>query len=214
MRHFRIEGLFYPETTLNRDALENLITPLPSSDDTKPSISGRPVPGYEAKIVDDEGNLVPTGKVGHLMIRGLSLTSRYWNMPETSAAAIKDGWYLTGDSYAQNADGTFTCSGRSDDMLKVGGIWVSPVEIESRLISHNAVLEAAVVGRSDDDELVKAEAFVILDTGHAASEELADELKAFCKSGLARFKYPRWLHFVEELPKTATGKIQRFKLRG
>jgi acyl-coenzyme A synthetase/AMP-(fatty) acid ligase len=98
-------------------------------------------------------------------------------------------------------------------MLKVGGIWVSPVEIESRLIAHDAVLEAAVVGRADDDELIKAEAFVILDTGHTPTEELADELKAFCKTGLARFKYPHWLHFVDELPKTATGKIQRFKLR-
>ena len=182
--------------------------------DAKPGVSGRPVPGYEAKIVDDEGNPVATGQIGHLMVRGPSVTSRYWNLPEVSTAAITDGWIRTGDSYACDADGYYICSGRSDDMLKVGGIWVSPVEIESRLIAHDAVLEVAVVGRADDDELIRAEAFVILDTGHAPSEALADELKAFCKSGLARYKYPRWLHFVDDLPKTATGKIQRFRLRG
>ncbi|MBT5571485.1 MAG: benzoate-CoA ligase family protein [Alphaproteobacteria bacterium] len=181
--------------------------------DAKTGVSGKPVPGCEARILDDEEQPVATGEVGHLLIRSQSLTSRYWNLPERTAAVLQDGWIRTGDSYYQDEDGYFICCGRSDDMLKVGGIWVSPVEIESRLIAHDAVLEAAVVGRADDDELIKAEAFVILNSGHTPTEELADELTAFCKTGLARFKYPRWLHFVDELPKTATGKIQRFKLR-
>lgn len=182
--------------------------------DAKPSTSGRLVPGYEARIVDDGGAPVPDGEIGHLMIRGQSVTSRYWNQPERTAAAFDGDWIRTGDSYSADADGTFTCHGRSDDMLKVGGIWVSPVEIESRLIAHDAVLEAAVVGRADDDELVKPEAWVILKNGYTASDTLAEELKAFCQDGLARYKYPRWVNFAEDLPKTATGKIQRFRLRG
>jgi benzoate-CoA ligase family protein len=183
-------------------------------DDVRTGVSGKTVPGCEAKIIDDEGRPVAVGEIGNLLIRSQSLTSRYWNQPKRTASVMEDDWMRTGDSYYQDEDGYYICCGRSDDMLKVGGIWVSPVEIESRLITHDAVLEAAVVGRADDDELIKAEAFVVLGSGHKQSEVLADELKAFCKSGLARFKYPHWLHFVDELPKTATGKIQRFKLRG
>ena len=182
--------------------------------DAKPGTSGKLVPGYEARIVDDEGAPVASGEIGHLMIRGNSVTSRYWNQPERTAAAFDGAWIRTGDSYSVDADGYFTCHGRSDDMLKVGGIWVSPVEIEARLVAHDAVLEAAVVGRADDDELVKPEAWVILADGVSASDTLAEELKAFCQEGLARYKYPRWVHFTDDLPKTATGKIQRFKLRG
>ncbi|MEK9708095.1 MAG: AMP-binding protein, partial [Alphaproteobacteria bacterium] len=183
-------------------------------DDAKPGVSGRLVPGYAARIVDDDGNDVAPGETGNLMIRGDSVTSRYWNQPERTADAIRDGWIRTGDSYFQDGDGCYVCCGRSDDMLKVGGIWVSPVEIEARLIAHYQVLEAAVVGRADDDDLVKPEAHVILKDGVAASEALGEELKAFCQAGLARYKYPRWVHFVDDLPKTATGKIQRFRLRG
>jgi benzoate-CoA ligase family protein len=185
-----------------------------SPDDAKAGTSGKLVPGYEARIVDDDDQPVATGEIGNLMIRGGSVTSRYWNQPERTAAAITDGWIRTGDSYYQDEDGYFTCCGRSDDMLKVGGIWVSPLEIEARLVSHDAVLEAAVIGRPDDEELIKPEAFIILKNGDDASDELAEALKTFCQAELARYKYPRWVHFVDELPKTATGKIQRFKLRG
>lgn len=122
-------------------------------------------------------------------------------------------WINTGDTYQRDDEGYYVYCGRSDDMLKVGGIWCSPVEIESRLIEHPNVLEAAVVGREDDDQLVKPEAHVILNDPNDASDTLADALLEHCKTGLARYKYPRWLHFVDELPKTATGKIQRFKLR-
>lgn len=184
-----------------------------SPTDTKTGASGKVIPGCEAKIIDDEGQAVATGETGHLLIRSESLTSRYWNLPERTAAVLQDGWIRTGDSYYQDDDGYFICCGRSDDMLKVGGIWVSPVEIESCLTAHHAVLEAAVVGRADDDQLIKAEAFIILDTGYMAAEALAEELQAFCKAGLARYKYPRWINFVDALPKTATGKIQRFMLR-
>ena len=182
--------------------------------DAKAGVSGRLVPGYEARIVDDADNPVPAGEIGNLMIKGNSITSRYWNQPERTAAAITDGWIRTGDSYSVDEDGHFTCQGRSDDMLKVGGIWVSPVEIEARLVAHDAVLEAAIIARADDDELIKPEAFVILKDPGDASDSLAEDLKIFCQQELARYKYPRWVNFVDELPKTATGKIQRFKLRG
>jgi benzoate-CoA ligase family protein len=179
----------------------------------KPGTSGRLVPGYEAKIVDDDDKPVPPGEIGNLMIRGGSVISRYWEQPERTAHALVEGWIRTGDSYYQDADGYFVCCGRSDDMLKVGGIWVSPVEIEAQLVAHDKVLEAAIVGRPDDDEMIKPEAFVILKDAGDASDALAAELRDHCRSNLAPYKYPRWFNFVEELPKTATGKIQRFKLR-
>ena len=185
-----------------------------SLDAHKPGTSGRLVPGYEARIVDDDDNPVAAGEIGNLMIRGASVISRYWEMPERTAQALVEGWIRTGDSYYQDADGYFVCCGRSDDMLKVGGIWVSPVEIEAQLVAHDAVLEAAIVGRPDDDEMIKPEAYVILKDPNGASDALADELRNHCRRNLAPYKYPRWFNFVEELPKTATGKIQRFKLRG
>jgi benzoate-CoA ligase family protein len=184
-----------------------------SLDNHKAGSSGRLVPGYEARIVDDDDNPVATGEIGNLMIRGGSIISRYWEAPERTAQALVDGWIRTGDSYYQDEDGYFVCCGRSDDMLKVGGIWVSPVEIEAQLVAHDKVLEAAIVGRPDDDEMIKPEAFVILKDAGDASDALADELREHCKAGLAPYKYPRWFNFVEDLPKTATGKIQRFKLR-
>jgi benzoate-CoA ligase family protein len=179
----------------------------------KPGASGALVPGYEARILDDDDNPVATGEVGNLLIRGDSIISRYWEQPERTAQTLVDGWIRTGDSYYRDDDGFFVCCGRSDDMLKVGGIWVSPVEIEAQLVAHDKVLEAAIVGRPDEDEMIKPEAFVILNDPADASDALADELREHCKAGLAPYKYPRWLNFVDELPKTATGKIQRFKLR-
>ncbi len=185
-----------------------------SLDHHKPGASGKLVPGYEARIVDDDDSPVTPGDIGNLMIRGGSVISRYWELPERTAQALVEGWIRTGDSYYQDEDGYFVCCGRSDDMLKVGGIWVSPVEIEAQLVAHDAVLEAAIVGRPDDDEMIKPEAYVILKDPSDASNALADTLRDHCRNNLAPYKYPRWFNFVEELPKTATGKIQRFKLRG
>ena len=180
----------------------------------KPGTSGTPVPGYEARLVDDEGRDVAPGETGNLLIRGQSLIAEYWGQPERTAAAFDGAWLRTGDTYTVDEAGRYVCCGRSDDMLKVGGIWVSPVEIEARLIAHEAVLEAAVVGRADDDGLLKPEAWIVLAEGHAASERLGETLVAHCKAALARYKYPRWLRYVDSLPKTATGKVQRYKLRG
>ena len=186
-----------------------------SAEDYHPGSSGRVVPGYEARIVDEEGEPVPTGETGRLFIRGDSTATHYWNNAErTAATMVEEGWLNTGDTYLQDTDGYYVYCGRSDDMLKVGGIWCSPVEIEGRLIEHQRVLEAAVVGRADADELIKPEAFVVLKDAGDASDGLADELLEHCKSGLARYKYPRWINFVEDLPKTATGKVQRYMLRG
>ncbi len=184
-----------------------------SPERARPGSSGRLVPGYEARIAGDDGVPVADGEIGHLWARGQSVMSRYWKQPERTEAVLVDGWIRTGDSYVRDPDGYFTSCGRSDDMLKVGGIWVSPIEIEGRLIAHESVLEAAVIGRPDSEGLIKPEAFVILRDAARASEALAEELKAFCKDGLARYKYPRWIRFVDSLPRTATGKIQRFKLR-
>ena len=179
-----------------------------------PGTSGTPVPGYEVRLVDDDGRDVAPGETGNLLIRGRSLIAAYWADPARTAAAFDGAWMRTGDTYYVDEAGCYVCCGRSDDMLKVGGIWVSPVEIEARLIAHPAVMEAAVVGRADDDGLIKPEAWIVLAAGHAASEELGAMLVAHCKEALARYKYPRWLRYVDALPRTATGKIQRYKLRG
>ena len=181
--------------------------------DIKPGTSGRIVPGYQAKIVDEAGAPVANGDSGRLLIQGNSTAGYYWNNPEKTAATMIDGWLDTGDTYILDDDGYFHYCGRNDDMLKVGGIWCSPFEIEAKLIEHPKVLEAAVVGRADDAELIKPEAFVVLNNPEDAGEITEGELLEHCKSGLARYKYPRWFNFVTELPKTATGKIQRFKLR-
>ena len=182
--------------------------------DHRPGTSGKPVPGYRVKILNDEGKPVPPGETGRLLVQGDSTSSRYWNNPQKTAETMADGWLNTGDTYFEDSDGYFVYCGRSDDMLKVGGIWCSPVEIENRLIEHPKVLEAAVVGRPDNDELIKPEAFVVLNQAGDASTVLADDLLRHCQERLARYKYPRWVNFVDELPKTATGKIQRFRLRG
>ena len=182
--------------------------------DHRSGTSGKPVPGYRVKILNDEGKPVPPGEAGRLLVQGDSTSSRYWNNPQKTAETMADGWLNTGDTYFEDSDGYFVYCGRSDDMLKVGGIWCSPVEIENRLIEHPKVLEAAVVGRPDTDELIKPEAFVVLNQAGDASTVLADDLLRHCQERLARYKYPRWVNFVDELPKTATGKIQRFRLRG
>jgi benzoate-CoA ligase family protein len=179
----------------------------------RPGSTGKLVPGYEALITDESGHTVPQGEIGNLLIRGDSIAAYYWNKHEKTKDTINGHWIHTGDKYYQDADGYYWYGGRSDDMLKVSGQWVSPVEVEAALISHPAVLECAVVGDTDADKLIKPRAYVVLNAGYEASPALADELKAFVKERLASFKYPRWIDFVAELPKTATGKIQRFKLR-
>jgi len=179
----------------------------------RPGSSGLPVPGYEAIIVDDEGRPLPTGEVGNLRVKGDSIMAGYWNQHEKTKDTLHGHFIQTGDKYYCDADGFFWYCGRADDMLKVGGIWVSPVEVENTLIGHGAVLEVAVVGCEDADKLVKAKAFVVLKDGCDASPALETELQAFVKDKIAPYKYPRWIEFVGELPKTATGKIQRFKLR-
>ncbi|RME43974.1 MAG: benzoate-CoA ligase family protein [Chloroflexi bacterium] len=182
--------------------------------DIRPGSSGKPFEGYELKIVDDDGNEVPRGEIGNLLVKGETAALFYLHQYEKSQKTFLGEWLFTGDKYYIDEDGYYWHAGRSDDMLKVGGIWVSPVEVESTLISHPAVLECAVVGQVDESNLVKPKAFVVLNEGYAASEEMAGELIEYCRQNMAGYKRPRWIEFVDELPKTATGKIQRFKLRG
>ncbi|MBL0218187.1 MAG: benzoate-CoA ligase family protein [Myxococcales bacterium] len=173
--------------------------------------TGRPVPGYDLDLRSDDGGPAETGEEGALWVRGPTSCTGYWADRARSQATFHGPWTRTGDRYTRDADGRWTYCGRADDMLKVGGIWVSPFEVESALAEHPSVLEAAVVGHDDADGLTKPRAFVILKPGGVAS---VAELQAFVKTKLAPFKYPRWIEFVDELPKTATGKIQRFRLRG
>jgi benzoate-CoA ligase family protein len=178
-----------------------------------PGSSGQLVPGYEAKIVDEQGQRVTQGEIGNLLIAGDSICSQYWNKHERTKATIDGAWIATGDKYYQDEQGSFWYGGRSDDMLKVSGQWVSPVEVEAALVAYPAVLEAAVVGTEDDDGLVKPYAFVVLKADQTASEAMKEMLKQHVKTTLTPHKYPRWISFVAELPKTATGKIQRYRLR-
>ena len=172
--------------------------------------TGWPVPGYQVELRGDLGEPVPDGEPGDLYIAGPSAAMMYWGNRSKTRETFQGGWTKSGDKYVRNADGSYTYGGRSDDMLKVSGIYVSPFEVEATLVQHPAVLEAAVIGKQDSDGLTKTKAFVVLKAGQSASE---DELKAFVKDRLAPYKYPRYFEFVSELPKTATGKIQRFKLR-
>jgi benzoate-CoA ligase family protein len=175
--------------------------------------TGSPVPGYEAKLLDDDGALVDRGGIGELVVRGPSAAEGYWLQREKSQRTFRGEWVHTGDKYRIGEDGYYYYCGRTDDMFKVSGIWVSPFEVESALITHQAVLEAAVVGRKDGDGLMKPKAFVVLKPGVSANESLFEELKAHVKAQAGAWKYPRWVEVRSDLPKTATGKIQRFKLR-
>jgi 4-hydroxybenzoate-CoA ligase len=175
--------------------------------------SGKPVPGYEAKILDESGREVEEDEVGELVIRGPSAADGYWNQRVKSRRTFAGEWTYTGDKYTRDASGYYTYCGRTDDMFKVSGIWVSPFEVEAALASHEAVLEAAVIGRDDEDGLTKPKAFIVLKNGYAADNALFDTLKEHVKGRAGLWKYPRWIEVRSELPKTATGKIQRFKLR-
>ncbi len=172
--------------------------------------TGWPVPGYEIELRGEDGGAVPEGEPGDLYIKGPSSALMYWANREKSRETFQGGWTKSGDKYVRNADGTYTYSGRSDDMLKVSGIYVSPFEVEATLVQHPAVLEAAVIGKEDEEGLTKTKAFIVLKPGQQATEA---ELKSFVKDRLAPYKYPRFIEFVGDLPKTATGKIQRFRLR-
>ena len=176
--------------------------------DIRPGTTGLPVPGYDVEVRDALGQVVPAGEPGALHVRGESIALGYWHRTDASRQVFAGEWLVTGDTYVRNDEGYYTCLGRNTDMLKAGGIWVSPAEVESRLLEHPAVREAAVVGVADADGLDKPVAVVVV--GEGADE---DDLVAWCREGLAHFKAPRKVVFVQDLPKTATGKLQRFKVR-
>ncbi len=172
--------------------------------------TGYPVPGYEIEIRNDDGSQTAEGEIGELYVKGPSAALMYWNNRERARATFQGAWTKSGDKYIRNNDGTYTYSGRTDDMLKVGGVYVSPFEVESTLVLHPAVLEAAVIGHEDTDGLIKTKAYVVLKD---CAKTTPEELKSFVKDKIAPYKYPRLIEFVDALPKTATGKIQRFRLR-
>ena len=181
-------------------------------DDVRPGSSGKPVPGYELKILDDAGNAVPPDEAGDLYVKGDSALALYWAQHEKSKRSVLGEWFFTGDRYRVDADGYYWYEGRSDDMIKVSGLWVSPIEIESVLLEHPAVGESAVVG-IEVDGFTKIRAFVITKGAVTADDSLVAELQEHCKNRLQRYQFPHLIDFVPELPKTATGKIQRYKLR-
>jgi len=181
--------------------------------DVRYGTTGKPVPGYHIRLINEDGNIAATGELGELQINGPSSAIQYWNNRAKSLETFVGQWTRAGDKYSVDADGYYTYGGRSDDMLKVSGMYVSPFEVEAALVTHPDVLEAAVIGAEDEQKLVKPKAFIVLRQGVSASPVLAEALKQHVKGHLAPYKYPRWVEFVGELPKTATGKIQRFKLR-
>src|SRR5215203_3236258 len=181
-------------------------------EELRPGSSGKPVPGYEAKILDEEGYPVEPGEAGYLSVKGDSAAAYYWRNHEKTKATMKGAWLFAGDWYRVDEDGFYWYEGRSDDMIKVSGLWVSPVEVESTLGDHPAVIEAAAVGIPVDD-LTRVKAYIILREGYEGTESLTEELQNWCKDRLKRYQYPHLVEFVEDLPKTVTGKIQRFKLR-
>ncbi|HSK99724.1 MAG TPA: benzoate-CoA ligase family protein [Rubrobacteraceae bacterium] len=181
-------------------------------EEIRPGSSGKPVPGYEAKILDEEGYPVDSGEAGYLSVKGDSAAAYYWRNHEKTKATMKGEWLFAGDWYRVDEDGYYWYEGRSDDMIKVSGLWVSPVEVESTLMDHDAVIEAAAVGIPVGG-LTRVKAYIILREGHEGSDELTEELQNWCKDRLKRYQYPHLVEFVDELPKTVTGKIQRFKLR-
>jgi benzoate-CoA ligase len=181
--------------------------------DVRYGTSGKPVPGYDVRLLDEDGKNVAKGEIGELQVNGPSSAAYYWNNREKSRNTFLGAWTRSGDKYIESEDGYFTYCGRADDMLKVSGIWVSPFEVEAVLVSHEAVLEAAVVGHADGNGLIKPKAFVVLRADITQTAALTAALQQHVKTHLAPHNYPRWIEFVPELPKTATGKIQRFKLR-
>jgi 4-hydroxybenzoate-CoA ligase len=181
--------------------------------DVRFGTTGKPVPGYELKIVDEHGNALADGEIGELVVRGPTAGESYWNQRAKSRRTFAGEWTHTGDKFFRDTDGYYHYCGRTDDMFKVSGMWVSPFEVEAALASHEAVLEAAVIGKEDADGLIKPKAFIVLRNGYVADEHLLQTLRVHVKSCAGPWKYPRWIDVRPDLPRTATGKIQRFKLR-
>jgi len=206
---FRVEIL---DAIGSTEALHMMISNVPGK--VRPGSSGKIIPGFEAKIVDDNDHLVPRGEVGNLIVKADSTCACYWTEHEKSKTIFAGEWLRTGDKYYQDPDEYYWYAGRSDDMVKVSGVWVSPIEIERVLSEHSAVQEVAVVFRQDADELTKPVAFVVPHSGTVPSAQLGQELQEFVVTRLPAYKRPRWVEFLDELPKTATGKVQRFRLRG
>jgi len=181
--------------------------------EVKPGSTGKTVPGYSTRLLDEDGLPVAQGEIGHLLVSGGSIASAYWNMREETRDNMLGEWFVTGDRYLEDEEGFYYFRGRSDDMLRVGGKWLAPQEVENALNQHPAVAESAVVGRQDKDDLVKPYAFVVLRPDHSPSDQLEEEIKEFVKEKIAMYKYPRWVDFIEALPKTSGGKVQRFVLQ-
>jgi benzoate-CoA ligase family protein len=179
----------------------------------RPGSSGEVLEGYQCRLIDDGGHVVEGAGRGHLHVRGGSAITYYLNKPEKTAETIRDGWVRTGDVYRRDADGFFWFEGRSDDLFKCSGMWVSPAEVEEAVARHPAVLEAAVIAEADETGGTIAAAYVMLRPGHIAGSALEEEIKAEAAKTLPRFKHPKRIHFMEQLPRTPTGKVQRFKLR-
>ena len=175
--------------------------------------SGKPVPGYEIRLVDEQGNDIPDGEVGEMLVKGTTMAEGYWNRRAKTLSTFVGFWMWTGDKYIRREDGFYQYAGRTDDMFKSGGNWVSPFDVESALIAHTDVLEAGVIPHEDESGNLKPKAFVVLKEGVLPSDELSDALKIHVRDRIEVWKYPRWIEFIGELPKTATGKVQRFKLR-
>jgi len=181
--------------------------------EVRPGSTGKPVPGYRMRLLDDDGNAVGPNQIGNLQVSGGSIASVYWNQREETRRNMLGEWFVTGDRYLVDEDGFYYFRGRSDDMLRVGGKWLAPREVESTLNRHEAVAESAVVGYQDKDDLIKPYAFVVLNKDSSPSDTLAEDIKAFVRDRIATYKFPRWIEFVGQIPKTAGGKIQRFVLQ-
>jgi 4-hydroxybenzoate-CoA ligase len=212
-RWFEMTGVHILDGIGSTEMLHIFISNRP--DDIRYGTTGKAVPGYEARILDEHDRQVPHGEAGELVVRGPSAADGYWNQRDKTRRTFRGEWTYTGDTYTRDAEGYFRYQGRTDEMLKVSGVWVSPFEVEEALVAHPAVLEAAVVGAADHDGLIKPRAFVILQ--EAAKQQDADTVKhllqTHVKERIGVWKYPRWIEFVDNLPKTATGKIQRFRLK-
>jgi acyl-coenzyme A synthetase/AMP-(fatty) acid ligase len=205
-------GLELVEVVGSTEALHDFIANRPG--EARGGASGKVIPGFEVRLVDDDGVAVPLGTVGHLLVKGATTASGYWNRRERTRSTMLGEWLRTGDMFRQDADGWLYFEGRADDMLKVAGQWVSPAEVEAQLVAHPAVLEAGVIGEADGRGLTVPCAYVVLKADRRPSPALATELREFVRARAAAFKAPARIDFVADLPKTATGKIQRFRLRG
>ncbi len=181
--------------------------------EVKPGSTGKPVPGYQMRLLDDDGNPVAPNQIGNLQVSGGSIASVYWNQREETRRNMLGEWFVTGDRYLVDEEGFYSFRGRSDDMLRVGGKWLAPQEVENTINRHEAVAESAVVGYQDQDDLIKPYAFIVLNEDTSSSDSLKEDIKAFVRDRIAAYKYPRWIEFADQIPKTSGGKIQRFLLQ-